>query len=85
VNNKKSISDYTEQEFLALVSRIYNAEEETEEEDVNNLLVFERLCEHPDGSDLIYYPREGREDSPEGVVKEVKEWRQANGKPGFKG
>ena len=84
MNNKKSISDYTEQEFLALVSRIYNAEAETEEEDVNNLLEFERLCEHPDGSDLIYYPREDREDSPEGVVKEVKEWRQANGKPGFK-
>lgn len=85
MNNKKSISDYTEQEFLVLVSRIYNAEEESEEEDVNNLLEFERLCEHPDGSDLIYYPREGREDSPEGVVKEVREWRQANGKPGFKG
>ncbi|NIY46265.1 bacteriocin immunity protein [Cedecea colo] len=84
MNNKKSISDYTEQEFLALVIRIYNAEEESEEEDVNNLLEFERLCEHPDGSDLIYYPREGREDSPEGVVQEVKEWRQANGKPGFK-
>lgn len=84
MNNKKSISDYTEQEFLALVSRIYNAEEESEEEDVNNLLEFERLCEHPDGSDLIYYPREDREDSPEGVVQEVKEWRQANGKPGFK-
>lgn len=84
MNNKKSISDYTEQEFLALVSRIYNAEEESEEEDVNNLLEFERLCEHPEGSDLIYYPREGREDSPEGVIQEVKEWRQANGKPGFK-
>lgn len=42
------------------------------------------ICEHPDGSDLIYYPREGREDSPEGIVQEVKEWRQANGKPGFK-
>jgi len=84
MNNKKSISDYTEQEFLALVSRIYNAEEESEEEDVNNLLEFERLCEHPDGSDLIYYPQEGREDSPEGVVQEVKEWRHANGKPGFK-
>ena len=84
MNNKKSISDYTEQEFLALVIRIYNAEEESEEEDVNNLLEFERLCEHPDGSDLIYYPREGREDSPEGVVQEVKKWRQANGKPGFK-
>ncbi|WP_025901350.1 bacteriocin immunity protein [Tatumella sp. UCD-D_suzukii] len=84
MNNKKSISDYTEQEFLALVSRVYNAEGESEEEDVNNLLEFECLCEHPEGSDLIYYPREGREDSPEGVVKEVKEWRQVNGKSGFK-
>ena len=40
MNNKKSISDYTEQEFLALVSRVYNAEGESEEEDVNNLLEF---------------------------------------------
>ncbi|WP_311237989.1 bacteriocin immunity protein, partial [Escherichia coli] len=23
-------------------------------------------------------------DSPEGIVKEIKEWRAANGKPGFK-
>ncbi|MDA6953361.1 bacteriocin immunity protein, partial [Escherichia coli] len=45
---------------------------------------FERLTEHPDGSDLIYYPRDDREDSPEGIVKEIKEWRAANGKPGFK-
>ncbi|TPW37275.1 bacteriocin immunity protein, partial [Mixta tenebrionis] len=45
---------------------------------------FERLTEHPDGSDLIFYPRDDREDSPEGVVKEVKEWRANNGKPGFK-
>ncbi len=45
---------------------------------------FERLTEHPDGSDLIYYPRDDREDSPEGIVKEIKEWRAANGKSGFK-
>lgn len=36
---------------------------------------FRRLAEHPDGSDLIYYPRDDREDSHEGIVKEVKEWR----------
>ncbi|WP_225422715.1 bacteriocin immunity protein [Pseudomonas huaxiensis] len=45
---------------------------------------FEAITEHPDGSDVIYYPPEGSEDSPEGVVKRVKEWRAANGKPGFK-
>ncbi|HGG8999845.1 TPA: bacteriocin immunity protein, partial [Enterobacter hormaechei subsp. xiangfangensis] len=52
--------------------------------DIKNILEFKRLTEHPDGSDLIYYPREDREDSPEGVVQEVKEWRRENGKPGFK-
>ncbi|BDO03284.1 hypothetical protein KAM622c_28710 [Klebsiella quasipneumoniae subsp. quasipneumoniae] len=33
---------------------------------------------------VIFYPPKGREDSPERVVKEVKEWRARNGKPGFK-
>ncbi|WP_197473372.1 bacteriocin immunity protein [Erwinia sp. ErVv1] len=32
----------------------------------------------------MYYPDDSREDSPEGIVKEVKEWRAANGKPRFK-
>ena len=82
--NMKTISDYTESEFLEFVSRLFNLENTTEAEDIKNLLEFKRLTEHPDGSDLIYYPRAGREDSPEGVVQEVKEWRQANGKPGFK-
>ncbi|HEP9757704.1 TPA: bacteriocin immunity protein, partial [Pseudomonas aeruginosa] len=31
-----------------------------------------------------YYPNENREDSPAGVVKEVKEWRASKGLPGFK-
>lgn len=81
---KNKISDYTEREFLDFVRKICSAEGETEED--NNKLVreFKRLTEHPDGSDLIYYPRDGREDSPEGVVQEVKEWRKANGKEGFK-
>ncbi|MGN1523345.1 bacteriocin immunity protein [Yersinia enterocolitica] len=47
-------------------------------------LQFENLIEHPDGSDLIYYHNDEREDSPEGVLAEVKKWRAENGKPGFK-
>lgn len=81
---KKTISDYTEKEFLGLVRKLFNVENTSEKEDVRNILEFKRLSEHPDGSDLIYYPKENREDSPEGVVKEVKEWRAKNGKPGFK-
>ncbi|BEM57558.1 colicin immunity protein E2 [Serratia marcescens] len=81
---KKTISDYTEAEFLNFVKKIFDVQNTTEEEDIRNILEFKRLCEHPSGSDLIYYPDENREDSPEGVVKEVKEWRAKNGKPGFK-
>ncbi|MFU9136406.1 bacteriocin immunity protein [Erwinia sp. HDF1-3R] len=81
---KKTLSDYTEAEFLAFVEKIINVQNTTEGEDINNILEFKRLSEHPSGSDLIYYPDDSREDSPEGIVKEVKEWRAANGKPGFK-
>ncbi len=44
----------------------------------------EQLTEHPAGSDLIYYPEEGADHSPEGITQTVKEWRAANGLPGFK-
>jgi len=81
---KRTISDYTEVDFLAFVRKICRAEGATEEDDNKLVDEFERLTEHPDGSDLIYYPDDGREDSPEGIVKEVKEWRTKNGKPGFK-
>lgn len=84
MEQKNCISDYTEAEFLDFVKKIFNVENTSEDEDIKNILLFKKLTEHPDGSDLIYYPRDGREDSPEGVVKEVKEWRDKNGKPGFK-
>jgi hypothetical protein len=45
---------------------------------------FESLIDHPDKSDLIYYPAEGVEDSPAGVISVIKEWLAANGKPGFR-
>lgn len=78
------IENYTEKQFLEFVRKFFDLSGTTEAEDIKNILEFKRLTQHPDGSDLIYYPREGREDTPEGVVQEVKEWRSANGKPGFK-
>jgi phage gp45-like len=80
---KNLISDYTESEFLEFVTSICSGDH-TEEEDIKNVQKFEALSEHPDGSDLLFYPKEGREDTSEAVVQEVKEWRAANGKPGFK-
>ncbi|QHM77456.1 Colicin-E2 immunity protein [Mixta theicola] len=82
--SKKTISDYTEAEFLEFVRKIWRVEEKTEADYAKLILEFRRLAEHPEGYNLIFYPKKDREDSPEGVVKEVKEWRAKNGKPGFK-
>lgn len=84
MTDKKLISDYTESEFLDFLKELCNFSSRSESATDKLVDKFEELTEHPDGSDLIFYPRDDREDSPEGIVQEVKEWRAANGKPGFK-
>ncbi len=81
---KNTMSDYTESEFLAFVKELCDFSKRTEAEDEALVDEFERLTEHPSGSDVIFYPPDTRDDTPEGIVKEIKEWRAANGKPGFK-
>lgn len=81
---KISLQDYTEQEFLEFVRKIFNSDFSTEALEDEAMSEFERLTEHPDGSDVICYPKPSQKDSPEGVLEIVKEWRKANGKPGFK-
>lgn len=80
----KLITDYTEADFLFFVKRICDSDCATEEEQVNAVLEFEAVTEHPDGSDLIYYAESDAESTPEVITQKVKEWRAANGKPGFK-
>ncbi|MDI2593948.1 bacteriocin immunity protein [Pseudomonas sp. 681] len=77
------ISEMSEEEFLGFVRKIYQSEYVTEEQQIDAVLEFRRLSEHPSGSDLLYFPDPGK-DGPEAVVAEVKSWRAANGKPGFK-
>jgi len=79
-----TIQDFTEEEFLEFVKEICSAKNMTERQHTNAILEFERLSEHPDGSDLMYHPKPSADDSPEGVVKAVKLWRAENGKTGFK-
>lgn len=80
----KNIEEYTEFEFLLFVKRICDSEYATEKDQVDAVLEFESLTEHPDGSDLIYYAPSDAESTPEVIKRKVKEWRAANGKPGFK-
>ncbi|MDT9675012.1 bacteriocin immunity protein [Pseudomonas sp. JV414] len=79
-----SISDYTEEEFLEFLTEICKSEYLTEKDQIEAVLLFEKLTEHPDGSDLIYYADSDEDSTPEAIIKKVKVWRAANGKPGFK-
>jgi len=85
----KKITEYTELEFLELLNYIFYGRKhlkgkEHERSTERFVDYFEAITEHSRGSDVLFYPREGQEDSPAGILKEVKEWRAQNGKPGFK-
>ncbi|HKS35334.1 MAG TPA: bacteriocin immunity protein [Enterobacteriaceae bacterium] len=60
-----------------------NAEgnEEAQDQYLENFIA---VTEHPEGSDLIYYPEGDNDGSVDAIVKEVKTWRAKTGKPGFK-
>ncbi|AWK41698.1 bacteriocin immunity protein [Photorhabdus laumondii subsp. laumondii] len=80
----KKLEDYTEAEFLEFARKVCNADYATEDEANVAVQDFIRLSEHPDGTDILFYPSSGQDDSPEGIVKQIKEWRAKSGKPGFK-
>ncbi|WGM04075.1 bacteriocin immunity protein [Arsenophonus nasoniae] len=79
---KNSISDYTESEFKRIIEAIINCEGDEKMQD-DYLEHFISVTGHPSGSDLIYYP-ENNDGSANAIIKEIKEWRAKNGKPGFK-
>ena len=56
----------------------------TDAEYADHMDELERLTEHPEGTNVIFRRVPRCEDSPEGVVQEVKRWREANVRPGFK-
>jgi hypothetical protein len=81
-----NISDYTESEFISFVQKIRATNRGGSDEELGELLAqFRELTGHPDGTDLMFYPEPGEDNSAEGVTRTVKEWRAAQGLPGFKG
>ncbi|WEL54738.1 bacteriocin immunity protein [Pseudomonas kermanshahensis] len=82
---KNSISEFTELEFLEFITSITNPPNNISEQALDShIMRFKSLSEHPNGSDLIYWPEADGLDTPEEIVRIIKEWRAANGKPGFK-
>ncbi len=82
---KQAITEFSESEFTQFVEKIFK-ENVAETDDVLDELLeqFESLTEHPDGSDLIYYPDDPADATPERIVEIVKQWRTSQGLPCFK-
>lgn len=83
MKKKESLSEYTESEFLAFVRDIYecNGSEQEVDQWLDDFMV---LVDHPEGCDLIFYPPDERNDSPEAIIVEIKRWYADQDLPCFK-
>lgn len=86
---KNCLEDYTESEMMEFLNDFFeNSKELKGYESTNHLSQMAKhlikITAHPEGRDLIFNPPSDREDSPEGVLKEIKRWRQSQGLPLFK-
>ncbi|MGB8921687.1 MAG: bacteriocin immunity protein [Pseudomonas sp.] len=86
---KDKLEDYTEAEFLNFLRGFFENDSGLTGEAFSayssrRMRHFEKIIEHPRKRLVLTRPMNGREDSPEGALQEIKEWRKANGKPGFK-
>jgi len=82
---KTDLTQYTEDEFKQFIEKIFKENASSTDDNLDPLLdLFEEMTQHPDGSDLIYYPENEGDDTPERIVEIVKEWRASQGLPGFK-
>ena len=84
MNFKNKFEEYTESEYTSLINRLVVGDYSSEKEHdaiIDNIV---STSEHPNGTDILYYPEPGVEDSPAGVLEAIKQWRTANGKTGFK-
>ena len=82
---KSTITEYTEEDFILFINKIFKENVADTDDVLDELLEqFETITEHPDGSDLIYYPENPEDGTPENIVRIVKEWRLSQGLPCFK-
>ena len=79
---KDNLADYTKQVFKALIDAIDDA---CIEEARGRLVEhFNKIVPHPAGSDLLFYPEDGADDSAEGVVQAINDYCIFKGLPGLR-
>jgi hypothetical protein len=80
----KSIADFTKDEFSKFIEAGSDPSGKSQKKADAFIGQFNELVPHPAKSDLLYWPTEGADDSPEGVVAEIERYCRENGLPGFK-
>lgn len=84
MNINKPYDQYTESEFLELINSLFSGHYSSEEELDTIVHKIVDASEHPKGTDILFYPEQEVDNTPSGILASIKEWREANGKPGFK-
>ena len=81
---KCSLDQFSKTEFLCFVRAI--SEVQTRDDVELDLWVrhFDKIAQHPAGRDLIFWPADGADDSPEGIVAEIERYCRENDLPCFK-
>lgn len=83
---KKTLDDYTREEFKCLVAIIWNADMDKGSQ-ARLIEHFDQIVGHPFGADLLFYPPDletGNEHSIESVLSHVQQWHNTQGKAAFK-
>ncbi|WP_443192391.1 bacteriocin immunity protein [Pseudomonas indica] len=75
---KGRLSEYTERDFKKLIKTIRSCEGK-EGFQAELIAHFNALTAEAGGSDLIFWPEPGADNSTEGVVQEIKDWMATNG------
>lgn len=86
---KSTLEEYTEEEFLEFLNEFFtnpNKLKSKERQQYIDKLAshFDKIVLYPEGNGLLFYPSDDREDSPEGIIEEIKNWRKSQGFPLFK-
>ncbi|MFJ4347835.1 bacteriocin immunity protein [Pseudomonas sp. NPDC089401] len=83
ISQKHSLADYTCAEFRPVVEELLQATGTPAWQD-RLLEHFIDITEHPEGSDLLYYPANEREGCAMGVIARIIAWRKSKGLSQFK-
>ncbi|WP_082432279.1 bacteriocin immunity protein [Pseudomonas sp. NBRC 111124] len=83
ISQKHLLADYTCAEFRTVVEELLQASGTSAWQDrlLEHLI---EMTEHPDGSDLLYYPANELEGCAMGVIARIIAWRKSKGLPLFK-